>query len=183
MEEVQRELEAEKGREARRERRRQLLERAVSEAVRETRSKLRLDGRLTPLPGGARVPLGALRRSEWEWLKRAYGKRCYYCQRQTFDLVIEHRVPLSRGGGNSVSNLVPACTFCNATKGRLTDEEYLEALTKLDGPWNRRQRPTLVQAIPPEVAARLAREAERRRMRYLLGPLRYARWARRRRYR
>lgn len=46
------------------------------------------------------------------------GGRCFYCDkpltlnRSTFD----HRIPVSKGGSNQVSNLVVACVPCNQEK-------------------------------------------------------------------
>lgn len=52
---------------------------------------------------------------------------CTYCgKRLTIEEVEpDHRVPLSRGGENTLANLVPACNRDNKTKGELTDEEYI----------------------------------------------------------
>lgn len=44
-----------------------------------------------------------------------YGDCCAYCG-STEDLTIDHRIPISRGGTNWPSNLVPACRKCNKTK-------------------------------------------------------------------
>ena len=41
-------------------------------------------------------------------------------------LVIDHRFPVSRGGGNDESNLVTACEDCNSGK---SDEVYRELVT------------------------------------------------------
>ena len=39
---------------------------------------------------------------------------------------VDHMVPLSRGGGNEIENLVPSCRSCNAIKSDLTVEELFE---------------------------------------------------------
>ena len=56
---------------------------------------------------------------------------CFYCEREiTFyrkkpnSLEIDHRIPISRGGGDSVENLVASCRQCNSLKANLTDEEF-----------------------------------------------------------
>lgn len=48
-----------------------------------------------------------------EW--QAEGRVCEYCGGpcETTD----HVVPLSRGGANTLDNLVPACLWCNSSKG------------------------------------------------------------------
>ena len=52
---------------------------------------------------------------------------CFYCG-QKLPLTPDHVVPLSRGGSNSVDNILPACFSCNAQKGAKTLEEYVEYL-------------------------------------------------------
>jgi len=52
---------------------------------------------------------------EWvETLKR-FNFRCAYCEGQYE--VLEHINPISRGGGTTAENCVPACRTCNSTKG------------------------------------------------------------------
>ena len=41
---------------------------------------------------------------------------------------MDHKLPLSRGGKNELSNLEIACSFCNQSKNSKTVEEYLEWL-------------------------------------------------------
>jgi len=43
-------------------------------------------------------------------------KPCIYCGSQK-RITLDHVVPLSRGGRNSIGNLVPACLSCNCSKG------------------------------------------------------------------
>lgn len=38
----------------------------------------------------------------------------------------EHQIPLSRGGSNWPSNLVPACDNCNKSKKDKTPAEFME---------------------------------------------------------
>ena len=46
---------------------------------------------------------------------------CVYCQRPAG--VVDHVVPLSRGGTDTLDNLVAACSDCNSRKGwRLLEE-------------------------------------------------------------
>jgi hypothetical protein len=51
------------------------------------------------------------------------GYACVYCGATT-DLTIDHRIPLSRGGNNSLSNLCAACLRCNQAKYNKTPEEW-----------------------------------------------------------
>jgi 5-methylcytosine-specific restriction endonuclease McrA len=55
-----------------------------------------------------------------------YGWRCYLCgdPLTLSSLVVEHRIPLSRGGSNWPANLAPSCRSCNSRKGTLTEFEY-----------------------------------------------------------
>jgi hypothetical protein len=50
------------------------------------------------------------------WL--TFDKACAYCQQQTplSDIQAEHVQPLSRGGRNDLSNLLPSCGPCNSDK-------------------------------------------------------------------
>lgn len=54
---------------------------------------------------------------------------CPYCNKLLYGCLndaphIEHKVPVSRGGSNDISNLCIAHASCNLKKGAKTDEEY-----------------------------------------------------------
>lgn len=53
---------------------------------------------------------------------------CYLCLNpiKFKEDTLEHRIPKSRGGDNSMENLAIACRICNSKKGKKTDKEYLE---------------------------------------------------------
>jgi len=55
-----------------------------------------------------------------DWMQKVeyYGWRCVYCNIElTSDtLTLDHVKPLSKGGSNWVSNLVPSCSPCNRKK-------------------------------------------------------------------
>jgi 5-methylcytosine-specific restriction endonuclease McrA len=59
---------------------------------------------------------------------------CYMCGRKLgyTEIVIEHKVPLSRGGSHSEDNLAVACAPCNSRKGSKLPAEC-EWLKKSDG--------------------------------------------------
>lgn len=59
-----------------------------------------------------------------------HENRCYYCGDNESGLHVEHRIPLSRGGSNWPSNLVPACPSCNLSKHTKTETEF----KKIKGP-------------------------------------------------
>ena len=48
-------------------------------------------------------------------LRDSFG--CHYCGEVTLSSVADHKVPLSLGGTDDMSNLVCACQPCNASKG------------------------------------------------------------------
>lgn len=97
------------------------------------------------VPGAPRTPLGSYLVQGGAWspdftlrgnLSRemrahvwnmSWG-HCFYCGTNylnPFDnLVIEHVVPLARGGTNEIENLVPACSNCNFEKGLLLLNEW-----------------------------------------------------------
>jgi len=54
-----------------------------------------------------------------------HENRCYYCGDSESGLHVEHRIPLSRGGSNWPSNLVPACQSCNFSKHTKTEKEFI----------------------------------------------------------
>ena len=55
--------------------------------------------------GWARIRARVLRRD---------GNVCHYCQGEATE--VDHVVPVSRGGSHHLTNLVAACTACNARK-------------------------------------------------------------------
>lgn len=46
-----------------------------------------------------------------------YGYYCPRCSKRTYDLEIDHIIPLACGGRNSWYNLQVLCKNCNRTKG------------------------------------------------------------------
>lgn len=58
---------------------------------------------------------GTYTSEEWHILCSRYGNICLRCYAKT-KLTVDHIVPVSRGGSNSIENLQPLCRFCNATK-------------------------------------------------------------------
>lgn len=61
---------------------------------------------------------GSFTLQEWEALKAYYGYTCLRCGRQEpeIELTVDHVVPLSQGGRNSIENLQPLCRTCNLSK-------------------------------------------------------------------
>jgi 5-methylcytosine-specific restriction endonuclease McrA len=55
-----------------------------------------------------------------------FDHRCAYCGAGG-DLHIEHVVPISRGGGHAIGNIVPACESCNYSKRDHDPEAWYKA--------------------------------------------------------
>jgi 5-methylcytosine-specific restriction endonuclease McrA len=65
--------------------------------------------------------------AEWRELLEACGGRCLRCG-QVADLTVDHVIPLSIGGSNTVENVQPLCSECNGIKGCETmDYRQVEA--------------------------------------------------------
>jgi 5-methylcytosine-specific restriction endonuclease McrA len=59
---------------------------------------------------------------------------CRYC-RHPFGLAqaaIDHVIPLERGGGLGLSNLELICAICNAQKGKMLPQEFIDFLNLLE---------------------------------------------------
>ena len=58
--------------------------------------------------------------------------KCYYCKQDLDNKGrghVEHKIPLSRDGHNTKTNIVIACSKCNLEKGQMTEEEYYEYIS------------------------------------------------------
>lgn len=68
---------------------------------------------------------------EFKWLDvvrlhLANDRRCSYCTRpMTEQPDPDHVIPLSRGGYNDLSNILPSCRQCNTDKRDLTPDEWM----------------------------------------------------------
>lgn len=95
------------------------------------RGKRSLDWLIGPRPKATttarRVRIADLTPQAWNKMCRDAADRCHYCRGRfpRNELQQEHKVPLSRGGANSISNIVPSCRPCNLQKGSMTDVEYM----------------------------------------------------------
>lgn len=66
----------------------------------------------------------------YEALLARDGPTCHYCEvvlegRGSREMTIDHVVPRSKGGNDSLDNLVLACASCNTRKGSLSYEEFV----------------------------------------------------------
>lgn len=63
-------------------------------------------------------------------LLRKQSNKCLYCEchLDARSMTIDHMIPRSRGGSNTLENLAAACSKCNNAKGSMTKDEYLETV-------------------------------------------------------
>lgn len=54
--------------------------------------------------------------AQWRAMVIACDHRCVYCHRHMTRLTQDHLTPLSKGGGHTLWNILPACTTCNSRK-------------------------------------------------------------------
>jgi 5-methylcytosine-specific restriction endonuclease McrA len=52
--------------------------------------------------------------SEWLDILNTYNRKCAYCNKPFTDL--DHFIPISKGGGTTKENSIPACGHCNNQK-------------------------------------------------------------------
>lgn len=76
---------------------------------------------------------GSFSAHDWKQKLAYYGYKCRFCGIHKNDtpegwLEADHAIPLSRGGTNWISNIVPACKSCNCSKGVKTFKEFMEYL-------------------------------------------------------
>ena len=65
---------------------------------------------------------------QWQEILEEYDYKCAYCGCGGVELHQEHKTPVSRGGGYTKGNIVPACPTCNYRKHTKTYEEFLALL-------------------------------------------------------
>lgn len=70
-----------------------------------------------------------------QWLQKLEENnyRCVYCYEQRDDLQREHIVPVTKGGGYTWDNIVPACMACNVSKGTKDLLTYVEYRSQSNG--------------------------------------------------
>lgn len=60
----------------------------------------------------------------WDRAVTRSGGYCFYCGSKPDRLTVDHIVPLSRGGHDTIGNRIPACLSCNSSKGAKTFMEW-----------------------------------------------------------
>jgi 5-methylcytosine-specific restriction endonuclease McrA len=82
------------------------------------RDRIRLQKLRTGDPGNPHHLTG----QQWKDLNDHYGHICLCCKTHESDtpqrtLTIDHIIPISKGGKNTIDNVQPLCLSCNAKKG------------------------------------------------------------------
>lgn len=73
-------------------------------------------------PSRKRKALGIDREAIWE---KTRGRCCYCGSKLTrSNMTIDHFHPVAKGGSDDLNNLVPACRYCNSSKGTKSVEEF-----------------------------------------------------------
>ena len=99
------------------------IDNIASELVRFDMQKLR-----NPEINGVEYQQGSLFGFEVkEYLLHKWHHQCAYCDAKNVPLEIEHVIPKSKGGSDSVTNLVIACRSCNEKKSNLSIDHFLKA--------------------------------------------------------
>ena len=84
--------------------------------------------------------LGSHTPGQWRALVRSVGGRCYYCGVKTDAVFLpphhperrekDHKVPVTRGGSDSIDNIAVSCRRCNQEKRTMTADEFAEWSSK-----------------------------------------------------
>jgi 5-methylcytosine-specific restriction endonuclease McrA len=65
----------------------------------------------------AAAPINDFTATQWLEIQAVHDHRCAYCgKRAKGHLTQDHITPLSKGGSNTASNIIPACKSCNSRK-------------------------------------------------------------------
>lgn len=80
-------------------------------------------------------------------LRRRQNDRCAYCGESVQGFgEIDHMMPVSRGGTNSIENLILACRTCNRDKTNKTAAEFIAWRSRLGLKLNRRWKRRVADA-------------------------------------
>jgi 5-methylcytosine-specific restriction endonuclease McrA len=72
---------------------------------------------------------GSFTQSDIRLLFALQKRKCWYCQKSIEDgYHMDHRIPLSRGGSNDISNIVLTCPHCNLSKNNKLPHEWGDRL-------------------------------------------------------
>jgi 5-methylcytosine-specific restriction endonuclease McrA len=76
----------------------------------------------------AQMTGGSFTRHDTAKLLSAQKRRCWWCSEKLTAYHVDHRIPLSKGGSNDVSNLVISCPSCNLKKSAKLPWEFTSRL-------------------------------------------------------
>ena len=64
-------------------------------------------------------------------LQEQEGK-CFYCKKglSYIHAIVEHKIPICRGGKQAKDNLCVSCSTCDKLKGGQTDKEFMNPKTR-----------------------------------------------------
>lgn len=62
--------------------------------------------------------------ADWAAIKRRANGTCTYCGALVANLVMDHVIPLARGGRHAIGNIAAACVTCNSAKTDLFVSEW-----------------------------------------------------------
>jgi hypothetical protein len=92
----------------------------------------------------------------WEYLLTKWNYSCAYCNAKNTPLEKEHVVAKSKGGSNSVTNLVVSCRPCNERKGTKSIDDFLK------------KKPSVLKKIKSQLRAPLKDAASMNATRYAI---------------
>jgi hypothetical protein len=83
------------------------------------RERIRITKRFDAQRRRARILLleSTLTEKEWQECLEYFGHECAYCGAAEPKLTQDHFKPVAQGGGYTKDNILPACMFCNQSKG------------------------------------------------------------------
>ncbi len=67
---------------------------------------------------------GRFTAEEFAELCLLYDGKCLACGTESERLTVDHVIPLSKGGSNSIDNIQPLCGPCNSKKGNRSSTDY-----------------------------------------------------------
>ncbi len=71
--------------------------------------------------------MATISKAKRDRILKSWGSSCIYCgcKLDQENFTVDHVIPLSSGGSNNISNLVPACIECNRKKANKTIRQFM----------------------------------------------------------
>ena len=78
-----------------------------------------------------RGAVGLITLDEWYEVKKKYNYTCLACRQQEPNIILslDHVIPISKGGSNTIANIQPLCHPCNCSKRDKTTDYRQEQQT------------------------------------------------------